>query len=467
MTTSNRPSGSPASSASSPSRIAVSGVSSAGLSTTAFPAASAGAKPHAAIVIGKFQGTMIPTTPYGSWNVMSMPPATGICCPASRSGAPGVVVQHLGDVRRLPPGRVDRMPGVEHLEQRELLDVGLDDPREGAQRVRARERSKGCPRPLGGDCARDRGIDLADARARHLADRCGGRRVDHGERAGHDIAPEFMRVSGIERCRSHESGEQPAVFEVLLGMPLDAEHVSVAGGLERLRESVVGARGHDEAIAELVDALVVVAVHVEVVLSPTSAARAVPSLDLDGVGREDAAADPEPLGAQRLGQVLMQRAAARHVHELEAAADGEHRDPPLVGPAEQSELPGVAVRSRVVGEGMPLCPVELGLDVLAARQDQPVQAVEHDGCRQFGVRLRRKEHRDAARCRHGIEVHVRQECRLHVPHPLLGLLEVRRQTDDRRTAVRRPDVVRVVRNHGSAPSPSRRRRRPRPRSAPD
>ena len=53
------PSGSPASSASSPIRIAVSGVSSAGLSTTVLPAASAGAKPQPAIGIGKFQGTMI------------------------------------------------------------------------------------------------------------------------------------------------------------------------------------------------------------------------------------------------------------------------------------------------------------------------------------------------------------------------------------------------------------------------
>ena len=80
-------SGSPASRASSPSRIAVSGVSSAGLRTTGLPAASAGAKPQPAIGIGKFQGTMTPTTPIGSLNVMSTPPATGICRPNSRSGA--------------------------------------------------------------------------------------------------------------------------------------------------------------------------------------------------------------------------------------------------------------------------------------------------------------------------------------------------------------------------------------------
>ena len=81
------PSGRPASRASSASRIAVSGVTSAGLSTTVFPAARAGAKPQPAMGIGKFHGTMTPTTPSGSWKVMSTPPATGICRPNSRSGA--------------------------------------------------------------------------------------------------------------------------------------------------------------------------------------------------------------------------------------------------------------------------------------------------------------------------------------------------------------------------------------------
>ena len=47
-------------------RMAVSGVSSAGLRTTVLPAARAGANPQPAIGIGKFQGTMMPTTPSGS-----------------------------------------------------------------------------------------------------------------------------------------------------------------------------------------------------------------------------------------------------------------------------------------------------------------------------------------------------------------------------------------------------------------
>ncbi len=67
---------------------AVSGVSSAGLRIAVLPAASAGASPHDAIGIGKFHGTITPTTPIGSWNVTSTPPATGICLPNSRSGAP-------------------------------------------------------------------------------------------------------------------------------------------------------------------------------------------------------------------------------------------------------------------------------------------------------------------------------------------------------------------------------------------
>ena len=63
------PSGKPASSASSPSRSAVSGVCSAGLSTIEQPVASAGAIFQIAISIGKFQGTIWAQTPTGSRSV--------------------------------------------------------------------------------------------------------------------------------------------------------------------------------------------------------------------------------------------------------------------------------------------------------------------------------------------------------------------------------------------------------------
>ena len=85
-TTFTTPSGRPASSASSARRSAVSGVSSAGFSTTVFPQASAGPSFHEAMLSGKFHGTISPTTPSGSRKVMATPPATGIVSPSRRSG---------------------------------------------------------------------------------------------------------------------------------------------------------------------------------------------------------------------------------------------------------------------------------------------------------------------------------------------------------------------------------------------
>ena len=78
------PGGSPASSASSPMRIAVSGVISAGFRTTQFPAASAGAAFQPTMIIGKFQGMIAPTTPSGSRRVkVKNDGLTGRVSPAS------------------------------------------------------------------------------------------------------------------------------------------------------------------------------------------------------------------------------------------------------------------------------------------------------------------------------------------------------------------------------------------------
>src|SRR3989442_10647735 len=65
-TTLKAPAGKPASRVSSAKASAVSGVSEAGLSTTVQPAAKAGANFQLAMLSGKFQGTMAPTTPIGS-----------------------------------------------------------------------------------------------------------------------------------------------------------------------------------------------------------------------------------------------------------------------------------------------------------------------------------------------------------------------------------------------------------------
>ena len=65
-TTCKTPSGMPASSASSPSRIALNGVVSAGFKITVLPHANAGPSFQQAMSSGKFQGTIKPTTPSGS-----------------------------------------------------------------------------------------------------------------------------------------------------------------------------------------------------------------------------------------------------------------------------------------------------------------------------------------------------------------------------------------------------------------
>ncbi len=90
VSTLSTPPGIPASSASSPMRSAVSGVCSAGLSTTVQPAARAGPSFHAAIIMGKFQGMICPHTPTGSLRVYTCMSGwrTGMTSPRIRSAQP-------------------------------------------------------------------------------------------------------------------------------------------------------------------------------------------------------------------------------------------------------------------------------------------------------------------------------------------------------------------------------------------
>ena len=127
------PSGSPASRASSPIRIAVSGVISAGLTTTVLPAASAGAMPQARIGIGKFHGTI--SADHAQRLV------EGHVQPAGHRDLPAeqplrrrrVVLQHVADVPGLPAGLPDRVPGARDLERGQLVDVRVDLGGEPAQ----------------------------------------------------------------------------------------------------------------------------------------------------------------------------------------------------------------------------------------------------------------------------------------------------------------------------------------------
>ncbi len=88
-TTETHPSGTPASTSSSPSRSADNGVSDAGLMMTELPHARAGAVFHVVISIGKFHGTISAHTPTGSRSTTSSPSScTGTTSPKSLLAAP-------------------------------------------------------------------------------------------------------------------------------------------------------------------------------------------------------------------------------------------------------------------------------------------------------------------------------------------------------------------------------------------
>ena len=130
-TTLTTPAGKPASMISSPSRSAVSGVCSAGLNTTVFPAARAGPSFQAAISSGKFHGTICPTTPDGfPQRVRVVDRARGVGH-RQRDGvalqlvrpAGHVVEQFCGQRHVHRAGHADRLAVVQGFQLGELLQV--------------------------------------------------------------------------------------------------------------------------------------------------------------------------------------------------------------------------------------------------------------------------------------------------------------------------------------------------------
>ena len=243
-------------------------------------------------------------------------------------------------------------------------------------------------------------------------------------------------------------------------MPLHGDQVVVALCLDGLHKAVVGPCGHAKPVTDPVDALVVVAVHGES-SGADEAGEPGFGIHLHDVLSEDAAADPVPLGAERLGQVLVQRATEGDVEQLQAAADAEDRDAALPRPRQQRELPRVAVGARGVGERVALGAVQLGLHVEAAGEDETVEPVEHGRGGLLRTRLRGQQHRAGSRRGHRVEVLLGQKGCPDVPDALLRPLQIGRQPDDGG-----PARIRGARNHAPAPNRSRRRRRLPPRCAP-
>ena len=109
----------------------MSGVVSAGFSTTVLPVASAGASFHAAISSGKFHGMIWPATPSGA-----------ACAPGERVlelVRPARVVEEVrGGERQIDVARfLDRLAAVHRLEHRELARPLLELPRDAEHVLRA------------------------------------------------------------------------------------------------------------------------------------------------------------------------------------------------------------------------------------------------------------------------------------------------------------------------------------------
>ena len=120
--------------------MVVSGVCSAGFSTTVQPTASAGAIFATPITNGKFHGTICPTTPDRLAQRVGMPLArhAQVDRGAVHLGGPARVIaqalrgtEHAAELRH-----AERHAVVERLEQRDLVAIGLDEIRELQQQPR-------------------------------------------------------------------------------------------------------------------------------------------------------------------------------------------------------------------------------------------------------------------------------------------------------------------------------------------
>ena len=178
-TTLSTPSGSPASSAIRSSSSAVSGVSSAGFSTTVLPAASAGATFHEAITSGKFQGDDQPDDAERLAEGHVDAAGDRDRLPEQALRRAGVVAEALDDHPDLAAGVADRLAGVARLERRQLLGrARRARPRAAAAAPPGRPGATARQRREGGLRRGDRGVGLLDARARDLGHHLLGRRLD-------------------------------------------------------------------------------------------------------------------------------------------------------------------------------------------------------------------------------------------------------------------------------------------------
>ncbi len=172
-----------------------------------------------------------------------------------------------------------------------------------------------------------------------------------------------------------------------LGVPLDGDE-SIVGRLHRFDHVVGGPTDDGEwrGSGPVVGGLVMERVRVDVVgatedrgdgRSGLEPDRVSTSQELLGVGHSITGVESRLMPVGGSVDVLAERAAESHVGDLEPTADGQNRLAQFERGTEQSDV-GIVGLADPVSSTLGLAPVDLGIDVVAATQHEPVEPFEHD-----------------------------------------------------------------------------------------
>lgn len=165
-------------------------------------------------------------------------------------------------------------------------------------------------------------------------------------------------------------------------MPLDGEPEGIGGVFDGFDGAVGGARADAQAGGDLVDRLVVAGVGVEGCGGGEDGGEEGVGCDGEGVGvGAVAGAGVEEWGGVggrgKVGEVLVEGAAAGDVHDLAAEADAQDGHAAGLGGAEEGEVEELAVGIGEAGFIVGRLAVESGVEVGAAGDEESVDLIEH------------------------------------------------------------------------------------------
>ena len=224
--------------------------------------------------------------------------------------------------------------------------------------------------------------------------------------------------------------------------------------LEPLDHVVVdGPCADHQAVADAVGALVVVRVHPQPFAGDLPQPRA--RLGEHVVHAVGAVVQPVRADVDAVGEVLLERAAAGDIDQLEAAADAEHRQVALDGPAGEAQLRGVASLVAGAGRRVAVGAVHLGSDVVAADEQDAVESVEHIVRVVGPVRVGRQDQRLAARQADALDVALADNDCVHRPVRHARVRPVAGDADGRPAHAEKPATRRMARASRAAGSRAR------------